>query len=84
MVHDFFRETARYLVVANDTLQSQVQQTEKDTIDVVTYLKRQDQEKDKQVSCKLFNMGLSTAQQLSSGTCTYCTIFKISFGTTYF
>ena len=27
-----------------------MQQTEKDTIDVVTYLKRQDQEKDKQVS----------------------------------
>ena len=44
-----YRDNARRLVLENDTLQNQVSQTEKDTIDVITYLKRQDQEKDKQV-----------------------------------
>ena len=36
-------------MLENDSLQTQIEQTEKDTIDVITYLKRQDQEKDKQV-----------------------------------
>ena len=36
-------------MVENEALSVQMQQTEKDTIDVITYLKRQDQEKDRQV-----------------------------------
>lgn len=36
-------------MIENDTLQNAMHQTERDTIDVVTYLKKQDQEKDKQV-----------------------------------
>ena len=34
----------------NEALQNEVLQTEKDTIDVVGYLKRQDEEKDVQVN----------------------------------
>ena len=44
-----YRDNARKLLLENDTLQNQVSQTEKDTIDVITYLKRQDQDKDRQV-----------------------------------
>ena len=33
----------------NDALQSQMFQTERDTIDVITFLKKQDQDKDTQV-----------------------------------
>lgn len=44
------REHARCLALENEVLQNQVLQTEKDTIDVVGYLKRQDEEKDMQVS----------------------------------
>ncbi|XP_064602110.1 basal body-orientation factor 1-like [Liolophura sinensis] len=44
-----FRDNAKRLMLENDALQTQMVQTEKDTIDVITYLKRQDQEKDNQV-----------------------------------
>ena len=44
-----YRENARRLLYANDELQNQVSQTEKETIDVITYLKRQDMDKDRQV-----------------------------------
>jgi hypothetical protein len=47
---NLFRENARRLVLENEGLHTQMAQTEKDTIDVVTYLKRQDLEKDKQVT----------------------------------
>ena len=46
----YFRENSRRLVLENDGLHTQMHQTEKNTIDVVTYLKRLDLEKDKQVS----------------------------------
>ncbi|ELU12903.1 hypothetical protein CAPTEDRAFT_173951, partial [Capitella teleta] len=44
-----YRDNARRLVAENEGLHTQMSQTEKDTIDVVTYLKRQDLEKDKQI-----------------------------------
>ena len=37
-------------MLENDALQGQMFQTEKDTIDVITFLKKQDQDKDGQVS----------------------------------
>ena len=46
---DFHRETARKLLLENETIHNQMHQTEKDTIDVISYLKRQDQEKDRQI-----------------------------------
>jgi len=42
-------------MLENDSLQGQMRQTEKDTIDVINYLKHQDQEKDRQVR-KLVNV----------------------------
>ncbi|XP_041353733.1 basal body-orientation factor 1-like [Gigantopelta aegis] len=41
-----FRESAKKLMLENDALQTQMINTEQDTIDVITYLKKQDQEKD--------------------------------------
>ena len=52
------REHAKHLALENDALQTQVEQTEKDTIDVVTYLKHQDEEKDKKVG-----RGVATIKQ---------------------
>ena len=52
----YFRENARRLVLENESLNTQMRQTEKDTIDVVTYLKRQDLEKDKQVGVDKFTV----------------------------
>ena len=45
----FCRETARKLMIENEAIHNQMYQTEKDTIDVISYLKRQDQDKDKQI-----------------------------------
>ena len=45
----FNREHAKKLAVENDMLQTQVAQTEKDTIDVLGYLKEDNEEKDRQV-----------------------------------
>lgn len=44
----------------NDALQVQMHQTERDTIDVITYLKRQDLDKDQQVC------GISNSESLIS------------------
>lgn len=44
-----FRENAQELSTENDLLRNQMQQTELDTIDVITFLKKQDQKKDEQV-----------------------------------
>ncbi|KAK0046843.1 basal body-orientation factor 1-like isoform X2 [Biomphalaria pfeifferi] len=44
-----YRKNARRLLLENDALQNQMYQTERDTIDVVTYLKQQDQEKEAQL-----------------------------------
>lgn len=38
------------LVAENDTLQSAIQRTERDTIEVITFLKKEDSQKDKQVN----------------------------------
>ena len=46
----FVRENAHKLMLENEALLGAMQQTEEDTIDVITFLKKQDQEKDKQVS----------------------------------
>lgn len=43
------RENAKKLMVENEALQSQMLQTERDTIDVVTYFKKQDAQKDLQL-----------------------------------
>lgn len=50
----FNRDTAKKLMLENDALQTQMFQTERDTIDVITYLKQQDQDKESQVSQKSF------------------------------
>ena len=44
-----FRLTTRQLVEENEALHNQMKQTEKDTIDVVGYLKHQDQEKENEM-----------------------------------
>ncbi|XP_005096741.1 basal body-orientation factor 1 isoform X2 [Aplysia californica] len=44
-----FRENAKKLMLENDALQTQMFQTERDTIDVITFLKKQDQDKDSQI-----------------------------------
>ncbi|CAF1062623.1 unnamed protein product [Didymodactylos carnosus] len=41
-----YRESSNMLANENETLRDQMRQTEKDTIDVVTYLKKQDIDKD--------------------------------------
>ena len=43
------RDIANTLANDNDTLRGQMRQTEKDTIDVVTFLKKQDLDKDIEV-----------------------------------
>ena len=43
------RDTAETLGNENDTLRDQMRQTEKDTIDVISYLKKQDVDKDTEV-----------------------------------
>lgn len=43
------RDTAETLSNENDTLRDQMRQTEKDTIDVISYLKKQDVDKDTEV-----------------------------------
>ena len=48
-MNDVYRETSHRLMLENDSLQGQMRQTEKDTIDVINYLKHEDQEKDRQV-----------------------------------
>ncbi|XP_076442356.1 basal body-orientation factor 1-like isoform X3 [Babylonia areolata] len=44
-----YRESAKKLMLENDALQSQMLATERDTIDVITFLKKQDREKDGQL-----------------------------------
>ena len=44
-----FRENAKHLSLENEALQRQMLQSEKDTIDVITYLKKEDQTKDEQI-----------------------------------
>ena len=46
IVLSFTRESAQVLSTHNDLLQSQMRQVELDTIDVITFLKTQDQKKD--------------------------------------
>ena len=48
-IHLIDRENAKKLMLENDALQSQMMSTERDTIDVITYLKKQDHEKDSQL-----------------------------------
>lgn len=49
-LHGNFRENAHLLSKHNDNLQGQMRQVELDTIDVITFLKTQDQKKDAAVS----------------------------------
>ncbi len=44
-----YRDTAQKLLQENDVIHRQLHQTERDTLDVISFLKRQDQEKDQQV-----------------------------------
>lgn len=46
---DQYRESTRQLLFENDKLQTQVAQTEKDTIDVISFLKKEDVKKDDQI-----------------------------------
>ena len=43
------RESTRTLLHENEKLQTQVTQTERDTIDVISFLKREDEKKNAQV-----------------------------------
>lgn len=45
-----FRENAKKLLYENDSLQQQVSQTERDTIEVISFLKQEDMKKDEQVA----------------------------------
>ena len=56
------RDNAKRLVYENDMLQMQMSSTEKDTLDVISYLKQEDGKKDEQV-CQ---------QKLSLHTCITC------------
>lgn len=47
----FNRDNAKRLVYENDMLQMQMANTEKDTLDVISYLKQEDSKKDDQVWC---------------------------------
>jgi len=46
---DDYRESTRTLLFENDQLQTQVSQAEKDTIDVISFLKNEDVKKDEQI-----------------------------------
>ena len=46
----FIRERVETLGTDNDTLRDQMRQTEKDTIDVISFMKKQDLEKDTEVN----------------------------------
>lgn len=46
---DNYRESTRTLLFENDQLQTQVSQAEKDTIDVISFLKKEDIKKDDQI-----------------------------------
>lgn len=48
------RDNARHLATQNDYLQAQMKQVEMDTIDVISFLKTQDQKKDTVVSVLLY------------------------------
>lgn len=43
------RENAKRLMLENDALQTQMFQSEQDMIDVITFLKKQDEDKEEQV-----------------------------------
>lgn len=43
------RDNAKRLLYENDSLQQQVSQTERDTIEVIAFLKQEDMKKDEQV-----------------------------------
>lgn len=45
----FNRDNAKRLVYENDMLQMQMSSTERDTLDVISYLKQEDGKKDEQV-----------------------------------
>lgn len=47
----------------NDTLRDQLRQTEKDTLDVVSFLKKQDQDKDVEVK-RLNNKSMNKSMNL--------------------
>ena len=49
MFYNFHRDNAKRLVYENDMLQMQMSSTEKDTLDVISYLKQEDGKKDEQV-----------------------------------
>jgi hypothetical protein len=46
---NFYRENAKRLLFENDSLQQQMSQSERDTIDVISFLKQEDMKKDGQV-----------------------------------
>lgn len=48
-LYNFNRDNAKRLVYENDMLQMQMSNTEKDTLDVISYLKQEDGKKDEQV-----------------------------------
>ena len=49
MKFDFYRDNTRTLLRENEKLQTQVAQTEKDTVDVISFLRDEDIKKNNQV-----------------------------------
>lgn len=58
-----YKESSKRLVTENDKLETRMKQTERDTIDVITYLRKQDQEKDDQIEIIKEKMKKLTEQQ---------------------
>ena len=56
---EHYKETARQLVEENSSLLDYMRQNEKDTIDVVSYLRKLDYEKDNEVILKEYNIGIN-------------------------
>ena len=51
-----YRESAKKLLVENEILQNKLVQSEKDTLQVVSFLKKEDVKKEEQVNSKLFRV----------------------------
>ena len=61
------RDNAKKLLYENDSLQQQMSQTERDTIEVISFLKQEDMKKDDQVSIYLYIIKLIGKQLGNDG-----------------
>lgn len=66
MLFFFNRDNAKRLVYENDMLQMQMSSNEKDTLDVISYLKQEDGKKDEQVRVFAWQVKNATHGQISA------------------